>query len=277
MTGDRDYVLGTHDDEIARLGVQHRVWRPRVLDAWQRAGFTTGQTILDVGCGPGYAALDLADIVGPSGRVIAVDRSRRFLDALEAAGRARGLAQIATTEMDLDEAALPAGEADGAWCRWVAAFVKRPRDLVARIGTALRPGGVLVMHEYLDYGAWTLIPRSADFDEFVRLVIAGWRGAGGEPNVGLDLPGWLEDLGFRIDVRAIVDAIAPGDVFWQWPRAFVDVGLRRLIDLNLLTRDRAQAIWSDFLQREAAPHTRMLNPVVLEIIAEKITPSASAA
>ncbi len=34
---DRDYVLGTHDDEIYRLGFQHRVWRPRALDAWWTA------------------------------------------------------------------------------------------------------------------------------------------------------------------------------------------------------------------------------------------------
>jgi hypothetical protein len=37
---DRDYVLCTHDEEIARLGLQHAVWRPRVLDAWRRAGIT---------------------------------------------------------------------------------------------------------------------------------------------------------------------------------------------------------------------------------------------
>ena len=68
MADEKDYVLGTHDEEIARLGLQHRVWRPRVLDAWRRAGFTLGQTILDVGCGPGHATLDLAEIVGPRGR-----------------------------------------------------------------------------------------------------------------------------------------------------------------------------------------------------------------
>src|SRR3954463_9710581 len=50
---DADYVLGTHDEEIERLGLQHRVWRPRVLAGWQRAGFTSGMTIADVGCGPG--------------------------------------------------------------------------------------------------------------------------------------------------------------------------------------------------------------------------------
>src|SRR5206468_8251332 len=98
MKSERDYILGTHDEELERLGLQHRVWRPRALDAWRRAGITAGQTVLDVGCGPGYAALDLAEIVGPSGRVVALDRSRRFLDALERSRDQRGLVQIETHE-----------------------------------------------------------------------------------------------------------------------------------------------------------------------------------
>ena len=38
MTDEHDYVLGTHDDEIQRLGLQHRVWRSRMLDAWAAVG-----------------------------------------------------------------------------------------------------------------------------------------------------------------------------------------------------------------------------------------------
>ena len=102
-TPDRDYVLGTHDDEVARLGLQHNVWRPHALAAWQHAGFNVGQTIIDVGCGPGYATLDLAELVGPTGLVHAVDRSRRFLDVLDARRRARGLENVNAVESDLDE------------------------------------------------------------------------------------------------------------------------------------------------------------------------------
>ena len=57
---ERDYVLGTHDAEVERLGLQHRVWRERARDAWARAGIAAGQTVIDVGAGPGYAAIDLA-------------------------------------------------------------------------------------------------------------------------------------------------------------------------------------------------------------------------
>src|SRR3569833_2075663 len=128
MAQERDYVLGTHDDEIERLGIQHEVWAARAMAAWQRAGIKAGQTILDIGSGPGYATLGLASVVGWSGRVIAVDRSRRFLDALDARRKQQGLENVQIVEIRLDELRLEANSVDGAWCRWVLAFVMRPRE-----------------------------------------------------------------------------------------------------------------------------------------------------
>ena len=75
MANEKDYVLGTHDEEVARLGLQHRVWRPVASDCWRRAGITIGSRVLDVGSGPGYATIDLAEIVGPTGEVLGVERS----------------------------------------------------------------------------------------------------------------------------------------------------------------------------------------------------------
>src|SRR5262245_6414557 len=81
MSTDRDYLLGTHEEEISRLGLQHDVWRPVVLDCWKRAGITAGKHVLDIGAGPGYATVDLAEIVGPRGEVVALERSRNFVQA----------------------------------------------------------------------------------------------------------------------------------------------------------------------------------------------------
>ena len=268
MKQERDYVLGTHDEEIERLSLQHRVWRPRASDAWRRAGFSVGQTLLDIGCGPGYASLDLAEIVGPSGKVVAIDRSRRFLDALDAAKRARNLANITTFELDLDEGELPAREADGTWSRWVFAFVKNPRALLNRVAASLKSGGSFVAHEYFDYSTWRVTPRSEEFEEFVRIVTETWRESGGEPDIGLSLPLWLEEAGFETkSLRPIIDVIPPSNFVWQWPKAFIDVGLKRLVDLGRMTQDQSQSVLKAFTATEATPHALLVTPAVLEIIA----------
>src|ERR1700757_368546 len=98
---DRDYILGTTHEEVARLGLQHRVWRAVALDCWQRAGISIGSRVVDVGAGPGYAAIDLAEMVGPSGEVVAIERSARFVEVLKERCRARGLTNLNIHELDL--------------------------------------------------------------------------------------------------------------------------------------------------------------------------------
>jgi SAM-dependent methyltransferase len=270
MTSEKDYVLGTHDDEIQRLGLQHRVWLPRASDAWRRAGFTAGQTLLDLGCGPGWATADLAGIAGTGGRVVGVDRSRRFLAAATERLRAAGLTNAAFHELDLDEQPLPVRDADGAWSRWVYAFVRDPRAVLARAAAALRPGGVMVLHEYVDYRAWRLSPEREEFAWFVEQVIASWREHGGEPDIGLVLPRWLVELGFEVrELRPIIEVARPDDYLWQWPNAFVGVGLQRLVDLGRVSAERAAAVQRAFRDSQSAPGAFQLTPTVLEIIAVK--------
>jgi ubiquinone/menaquinone biosynthesis C-methylase UbiE len=183
MDEERPYVLGTHDEEVQRLGLQHRAWRRQVLEAWRRAGISEGHTVLDVGCGPGHATLDLAEIVGPTGHVVALDRSRRFLDVLQGSARARGLGNVAIHPVDFDLGDLPDVRAGAAWCRWILAFVARPRELLERVCAALEPGGAIVIHEYFDYGTWRIGPQCPELSEFVAAVMRSWRDAGGEPDV----------------------------------------------------------------------------------------------
>src|SRR5512133_1831811 len=109
MPAEHESVLGTHEEELARLGLQHRVWRPVVLDCWQRAGITVGKRVLDLGAGPGYVAIDLAEIVGPTGEVVALERSQNFIRAIQKTCRARSLANVSVHELDLMKDELPKG------------------------------------------------------------------------------------------------------------------------------------------------------------------------
>lgn len=270
MTTDQEYVLGTHDEEIARLALQHRVWRDQVLDAWQRAGFGPGQTIIDIGCGSGNATMDLAEIVGPSGRVIALDKSRRFLDVVESRARERGFRNVTTFEVDLDRDPLPDIEADGAWNRWVLSFTTEPRELVEGIAACLKPGAAFVMHEYFDYGTWRSVPPTQEIDEFVAAVIRTWRESGGDPDLGLRLPRWLRELGFDVrDVRPIVETTCPGEPKWEWLAAFIESGRKRLASLGALTTQQSAAVGDKLLQLSSDRDARLITPALFEIIATR--------
>ncbi len=150
---EKDYVLGTHDEELLRLGLQHRVWRPVVLDCWQKAGITAGKRILDLGAGPGYAALDLAEIVGPSGVVVALERSGNFVTAMRESFRRRGLTNTEIYELDLMTGDLPKGNYDFSWCRWVLSFVNDQGLLIKKLGDVMPKGGISIFHEYAHYAS----------------------------------------------------------------------------------------------------------------------------
>jgi SAM-dependent methyltransferase len=265
---ERDYVLGTHDEEVERLGLQHRVWRPLMLDAFRRAGIGPGASVVDVGSGPGFAAADLAGIVGPSGRVLAVERSRRFLDILSERARRLGLAPIDALEQDVAEAGFGEAFADANWCRWVLSFVANPRRTVAHIAAALKPGGRAVFHEYADYGAWRTLPPDPDLERFRTLVMQSWREAGGEPDVGLNLPGWLAEAGLEIvGMRPLVHVVRKGDDLWEWPASFMASGAGRLAELGYVGQDEAERLATALDRRPDG--SWMVTPLVLEVIARK--------
>ena len=259
-----DYLLGTRDDEVARLGLQHRVWRPYMLDGFRRARFGPGHTILDIGAGPGFATADLADAVGPDGKVIAIERSPNFVAAL----RARGLPNVEVREADLVDQDLGEQIADGAWTRWVLAFLADPALVVAKIARALRPGGTALFHEYIDYAAWRLIPPVDVHLRYRALVIQSWRDSGGEPDAALELPRHLAAAGLElVSVRPMLEIITADDPMWQWPASFVATNAGRLHELGYCTAEEA-ARFATMLDH-VEPGTRMMTPVVAEIIAIK--------
>jgi SAM-dependent methyltransferase len=267
---ERDYVLGTNEEELQRLGLQHYVWRPVALAAWQEAGITIGSRVLDLGAGPGFATVDLAEAVGSSGEVVAVERSTRFVQAGKAACQARGLEHVRFYELDLMNDPLPVTCFDAAWIRWVVSFVSSPETLLANLAAAIRPGGIAIFHEYADYATWRLAPRSPLIEEFVAHVMESWRAAGGEPDVALVLPSLIAEYGFRVrSATPRVYCVRPCDHIWRWPAVFIDVNLDRLLELGRVDEDWVTAVRHEFTAAESNPHTLMLTPMLLELIAER--------
>ena len=149
------------------------------------------------------------------------------------------------------------------------AFVQDPRALLERVASALKPGGALVIFEYFDYSTWRMAPRSPALELFVAKVTETWRATGGEVEIGLSLPRWLGELGFSVSVRPVIEVVGPGHYFWQWPKAFVEVGVERMRELGSLTSDEADSVRRAVDEAGRDPHALMITPGVLEIVARR--------
>jgi SAM-dependent methyltransferase len=123
---------------------------PRLREVVDALELVEGMRVIEIGCGPGAAAREVALRVGPSGRVLAVDRSATAIDQLRRssselieAGRLR--ARVAPVE----ELTLEPGEPlyDLAFAVRVGALDGRHPELrdraLERIALALVPGGRL--------------------------------------------------------------------------------------------------------------------------------------
>jgi len=55
-----------------------------------------GDTVVDLGCGPGYFSIDMAKMVGESGRVISVDLQPEMLEKVKKKARKQNLSQKIT-------------------------------------------------------------------------------------------------------------------------------------------------------------------------------------
>lgn len=112
-----------------------------VLDA---LALGPGQTVCDIGAGPGYFALRVAKRIGPTGRVFAVDVEPKILDVLRARLEKAGVRNVTPVLALADDPLLAPRSCDlvlvvDAYHH----FPDRPRYL-GRLAALLRPGGRLV-------------------------------------------------------------------------------------------------------------------------------------
>jgi SAM-dependent methyltransferase len=109
-----------------------------------------GMTVLEPGPGMGFFTLDLARLVGPTGRIVAVDVQSRMLDVLRRRAAKAGLADRVATRLaqpgGLGVSDL-AGQADFVLAFAVVHELPDARTFFAEAAASLRPGGVLLFAE----------------------------------------------------------------------------------------------------------------------------------
>lgn len=94
MPNDVPYILGHSQAELRRLMLQASIIQPITRRLLLEAGLKPGMRVLDIGCGTGDVSLLAADLVGPRGAVVGIDRSAEAVAAARDRAAALGYGRV---------------------------------------------------------------------------------------------------------------------------------------------------------------------------------------
>ncbi len=124
-----------------------------------------GMVVLDVGCGPAPMLLDMARVVGRTGRIICADIQEEMLAHVQRkAERARILQQVQVHLCEPNWLGLNPETADFALAFWMVHEAPDPDQLLAQIVDTLRPGGQFLIVEPRVH------VREQDFEQILQLA-----------------------------------------------------------------------------------------------------------
>jgi SAM-dependent methyltransferase len=207
-----------------------------VAEAVRRLDVRDGMRVLDAGTGAGVAIRPLAEAVGRSGHVLAIDISAKAIALATRSSGAEGLPQVRLQVVDLRElVSTSAGSFDLIWAGdlfWPGNF-SDPAAMIADTVGALAPGAGLAVYTS-NYYQSTFLPGHPRVDLLLRAAsMRRWKlPADGAPTHHDRHVRWLSDAGLEDVSLEVV------------PRVAFPVGPDQRIVRDYLE----QAVWPDFLQ-----------------------------
>lgn len=201
----------------AAAGDAGRAYKQQVLDLLD---VRPGQTVLDVGCGPGTDLPALAERAGESGTVIGVDRDPAML--AHARERTHALRQVEIREGDVHALPVKASTVDRAKIDRVLMHVAEPADALAQLNRVTRSGARVGLAE----PDWdTLVVDADDLETsraFTRYTTAE---VVRHATIGRSLARLAEQAGFQVE-----NVLATTPVFREFQDADHVLGLGRNVE-----------------------------------------------
>ena len=268
-------MLDTDDEERERLELQHHIWQAETKKLLELGSYRHGQTLIDLGCGPGYLSRYLAELVGPQGQIIAVDSSPRFLRYLEHA-ISKSTRNIRTRLADVQTLTLDDASADGVIIRWTLIFVTDAQSVITAASRALKPGGTLCSLEYLNYSAMTVVPGNVVCDKVFRAIYETWRDSGLDLDIGKRVPQMMSEAGLEIvEIFPASKIGRPGTALWKSMTTFFRQILPKIVAAGHLSEaDRTAFVemWSSY---EKEDFTFFTTASVIGVIGRKCSRAQS--
>jgi ubiquinone/menaquinone biosynthesis C-methylase UbiE len=131
--------------------VDNPVRRRYMREIVDRVGIRRGETVLELGPGPGAFTVDAAQRVGPHGRLIAVDIQPKMIAMVERRARANGLRNVEARVASAYHLPLEPESVDRAFLVTVLPEIPDQDRALQELRRVLKPGGLLsITEEFYD-------------------------------------------------------------------------------------------------------------------------------
>jgi len=179
------YALGHSEQELQRLSRQGQALGPFTRQLFEEAGISRGMRVLDVGCGSGDVAFLAADLVGPSGTVVGVDREQRAVDWANTRANSQGTTNVTFVEGDPAEMEFDQ-KFDAIVGRLVLMYYPDPVGALRKLTCHVRPKGLIVFQE-MDLANARSMPVAPVFERSVTWIKQTLNATGARTQLGLEL------------------------------------------------------------------------------------------
>ncbi|MGL5941529.1 MAG: class I SAM-dependent methyltransferase [Waterburya sp.] len=191
----KHYAIAGGAEGKARLKILSRVMQPYTQNFFQRLEITTGMHCLDLGCGGGDVTFELALLVGKQGKVVGLELDETIIRLTQEDSQRLGLTNV---ELKVADALslVEENKYDLAYSRFLLTHLSHPQKVIEKMKIALKPGGWIAIED-LAFSGHFCFPQCQAFDKYIELYQQVVQNKGGDPEIGLKLPGMLKKAGFK--------------------------------------------------------------------------------
>ena len=234
-----DYVMGATDHERQRLMRQGAILHEFLARAFRSAGLAPGMRVLDLGCGVGDVAMLAADLVGPTGSVVGIDRDPASVAWANKRVAEAGYKNIHFQVGEFHEFT-DSRPFDAIVGRFILMYLPDPVAILRHLSQILRPGAVIAFME----PDFTVQSRAFPESQF-----NGWfwisevlRRSGARIDMGMRLYSTYRDAGF-VNTATDVSHLSGCGMTREMVEYFVDTlrsVLPKIIEYGLATYEEVQ-------------------------------------
>lgn len=267
-----EYLHGVASSEQRRLEVQATI----LGGAEFLPPLHSGMRVLDVGCGTGAVAREVASKVTP-GEVTGIDREEAQVETARQLAAEQDMRNIQFLRGDASALDYPDAYFDAAYCRFVLEHAPNPTGVLGEMYRVVKPGGWVCAYEW-EAGCFMTYPESAAIARVWQSIYHLQETLGGDPYVGRKLYGLFQERDFgEVRAEGRVWTITAQDkekleLYVEGAQEIIRQTYQRLIAEQLATPEDVKQAQAEYEQLLASPSAFVFHGFCLAVGRKRSAP-----